>query len=73
MNWRKHPVFKPPTDAEMAKMEPETLINLWNVYHSAIANSERDPYRYGFRLPHWDYADKALIQVQNSIALWRES
>ena len=67
MNWRKHPVLKPPTDAEMAKMEPETLINLWNVYHSAIANSERDPYRYGFRLPHWDYADKALIQFRTAL------
>jgi hypothetical protein len=67
MNWRNHPVLKPPTDAEMAKMEPDTLVNLWNVYHSAIANSERDPYRYGFRLPHWNYADKVLNKFRTAL------
>jgi len=60
MNWRSHPVLKPPTDAEMAEMEPEKLVELWKIYHSAIENAERDPYRYGFALPNWEYADKVL-------------
>ena len=51
----------------MARMEPEKLVELWKVYHSAIENAERDPYRYGFRLPHWDYADKALAKFRTAL------
>lgn len=62
MIWKDHAVLKPPTDAEMAQMQPEKLIELWTIYHEAIANSERDPYRYGFALPHWTKADEMLEQ-----------
>lgn len=60
MNWRPHAVLKPPTDAEMAKMEPEELVRLHELYHEAILNSERDPYRYGFIPENWNRADKLL-------------
>lgn len=64
LNWREHPILKPPTAAEMAKMEPEKLIQLYEAYHQAIDNAEKDPYRYGFSLPHWDYADKAISKFK---------
>lgn len=41
-------------------MEPQKLVELWELYHEAIENAERDPYRYGFILPHWEYADEHL-------------
>lgn len=62
LTWRQHPILVPPTNEEMARMEPGKLVELWELYHSAIANSERDPYRYGFRLPHWGRADETLSQ-----------
>jgi hypothetical protein len=45
----------------MAQMEPSDLIKLHEVYHSAIANSKRDPYRYGWKLPHWKDAEDQLL------------
>lgn len=60
LEWRKHELLKPPTDAEMAQMEPGKLAELWEVYHAAIENAERDPYRYGFKLPQWADAEDIL-------------
>jgi len=37
----------------MAVMEPEDLVKLHQLYHEAIENSTKDPYRYGFLLPNW--------------------
>ncbi len=51
--WERHEVLKAPTDAELAAMSPEDVLKLHEVFHSAIANSKRDPYRYGWKLPHW--------------------
>jgi hypothetical protein len=64
LNWREHPILKPPTAAEMAKMQPEKLIQLYEAYHQAIDNAGKDPYRYGFSLPHWDYADRAIAKFK---------
>lgn len=69
MKWTAHPILKPPTDAEMAAMEPEALVKLHRVYHDAIENSVRDPYRYGFRLPHWKKAEDQLAEVDEILAL----
>ncbi len=62
MEWKPHPLLTPPTPAEMARMEPAALSDLWELYHEAIENAERDPYRYGFVLPHWNKADELLGQ-----------
>ena len=58
--WEKHEIVSPPTDEEVARMEPEEVLKLHELYHSAIANSRRDPYRYGWKLPHWKDAEELL-------------
>jgi len=58
--WRSHPILKPPSLSEIARMKPEKVVELWELYHSSITNSERDPYRYGWKLPHWKKAEELL-------------
>ena len=58
--WKPHPILKPPTPDEIIRLTPEKLAELWEIYHDAIANAERDPYHYGFVLPHWKDADEML-------------
>jgi hypothetical protein len=67
--WRDHAVLKPPTPEELALMEPEGLVRLHKLFHEAIANSERDPYRYGFRPPHWDKAMELLADRTELVIL----
>lgn len=67
--WREHPVLQPPVAEELAKMEPELVLALWETYHAAIENAERDPYRYGFILPHWKYADELLQRFRTLLLL----
>lgn len=50
-------------------MEPEELLRLHMIYHEAIANADADPYRYGFVLPHWEYADKLLAEFRTLVLL----
>jgi len=50
-------------------MDPEQLKQLWELYHAAIENAERDPYRYGFRLPHWKTADELFDKFNEVIVL----
>jgi hypothetical protein len=50
-------------------MEPDDLIELHRIYHEAIENAEKDPFRYGFRLPHWEKAEEQLAQVSEVLAL----
>jgi hypothetical protein len=69
MQWRKHPILQPPTDDEVAIMEPDELVELHRVYHEAIDNAEKDPFRYGFRLPHWEKAEEQLQEVSEILAL----
>jgi len=69
MIWKKHAILSPPTDEEMAAMEPEELASLHSVYHEAIENAEKDPYHYGFRLPHWSKAEEQLHDVNEILAL----
>jgi hypothetical protein len=69
MKWRTHQILSPPTDEEIALMEPEELIALHRVYHEAVDNAERDPYRFGFRLPHWAKAEDQLQEVNEIVAL----
>ena len=69
MIWRQHPILVAPTDEEIVEMEPEELVSLHGIYHEAIDNAEKDPYRYGFRLPHWEKAEEQLSQVSEILAL----
>jgi hypothetical protein len=69
LTWRKHPVLKPPTPEEMAEIEPSKLITLYEAYHEAIYNSEKDPYRYGFVLPHWHLADSGIDKFRTLLLL----
>jgi hypothetical protein len=67
--WEKHAVLQPPTDAELAQMEPAELVKLHEVYHTAIANARRDPYRYGFILPHWNKAEELFHKYRTLLLL----
>ena len=67
--WEKHAVLKPPTDAEMALMEAAELIKLHKLYHEAIANAKRDPYRYGWVLAHWKRAEEMLERCRTLLLL----
>jgi hypothetical protein len=69
MQWRNHAILQPPSDDEICAMEPDELMDIHKVYHEAIDNAERDPYRYGFRLPHWEKAEEQLSQVSEVLAL----
>jgi len=69
MIWRKHAILTPPTDEEMVAMAPDELIDLHSIYHEAIENAEKDPYHYGFRLPHWSKAEEQLKEVNEILAL----
>jgi len=62
LKWKEHAILKPPTPEEIVQMTPEVLANIWEKYHEAIDNSERDPYRYGYVLPNWGVADELLSQ-----------
>lgn len=69
MKWQDHKLLKPPSDEEMARMEPAELVELHRIYHEAIENAARDPYRYGFSLPHWKYADDLLSTFRTTLLL----
>jgi len=60
LKWEPHPILKPPSDEEMAALEPKELVKLWKIYHEAIANARKDSYRYGWKLPHWKDAEELL-------------
>lgn len=69
LSFRDHPILKPPTPEEMAVMEPEQLAALHKLYHEALSNAERDPYRYGFVLENWRLAEQLFSQVDTVLAL----
>jgi len=60
--WKQHPILTPPTIEEMARMDPKQLVQLWELFHEAIENAERDPYRYGFKLANWMEAEELLAK-----------
>ena len=69
MIWKKHPILEPPTDEEIVEMDEQTLIEIHTIYHEAIDNAERDPYRFGFRLPHCEKAEEQMPEVTEIVAL----
>lgn len=69
MKWEKHAILKPPTEEEMALLEPDELMALWTTYHEAITNARKDPYRYGWILPHWERAWEMFGQHKTLLLL----
>lgn len=69
LHWEKHEILTPPTEAEIARMEPAELVELHAKYHEAIANARRDPYRYGWVLPHWHKADDLFRKYRTLLLL----
>ena len=67
--WEKHLILQPPSNEEVASMQPEELLQLWTTYHEAIANSKRDPYRYGWILPHWKKANEMFKESRTLLLL----
>ena len=65
MDWQEHPVLKPPTNEELAQMQPEQVLTLHQQYHAAIRNAAEDPLNCGFKMPHWEKAD-ALISGEDA-------
>lgn len=60
MKWIAHPLLPIPSDEELAVMEPEEIVEYHRNHHDAIAKASADPYRYGFRLPHWTRVEESL-------------
>ena len=56
--WTPSEVLKPPSDEEVALMEPEELIEVHRLYHEWIGNAQADPYRFGYRIPRWSLVEK---------------
>lgn len=50
-------------------MKPEELIELHGVYHEAVSNAEKDPYRYGFVLDNWRKAEELFCKCDTVMAL----
>lgn len=69
LNWRQHPILEPPSDDDIAVMEPDDLVKIHRLYHEAIDNSIKDPFRFGFRLPHWKRTEEQLEEVTEILAL----
>lgn len=69
MKWVEHEILKPPTVEEMVRMSPEELVELHRVYHEAIENSLRDPYRYGWEFANWVRARELLQKVRTLLLL----
>lgn len=60
LRYLDHPVLEAPTEEEFLEMDPEMLLEHHRVYHQAIIDSERDPYRFGFVLDNWERAKRML-------------
>jgi len=69
MKWRPHPLLPIPTDEELAVMEPEEIIEYHRSHHESIAKAESDPYRYGFKLPHWEEVERTLHEDDEALIL----
>ena len=69
LKWEEHPILKPPSYEEMAALEPKELVKLWNIYHEAIANARKDPYRYGWVLDHWRIAEEMFHKHRTLLLL----
>jgi len=69
MKWTPHPLLPIPSDEEFAAMDAEEIIAYHRLHHETINKAALDPYRYGFRLPHWKKAEEALEEVNEILAL----
>jgi len=69
LNWTPHEILSIPSDDEIAEMEASELVELYAAREEAIRNSNKDPYRYGFKLDHWHKAWEQLYNVNEILCL----
>lgn len=69
LNWTPHPILSIPTDEDISLMDAEELIALYSAREEAIKNAEKDPFRYGFKLPHWQKVWEQLNEVDEALIL----
>jgi hypothetical protein len=53
MKWTEHKLLPIPTDEEVSVMEPNELLEFYNLRETAIQNEAQDPYYFGYELPSW--------------------
>ncbi len=68
-DWTPHEILKPPTDEEIVLLEPEELVEIHRIYHEAINNANRDPYRYGYSIPRWELVESDLEEFNEALIL----
>jgi len=69
LTWKEHPLLPVPTDEEFAVMEPEEIVEYHRNHHESIDKASRDPYRYGFKLPHWKNVEESLEDDDEALIL----
>lgn len=69
MKWTAHPLLPIPSDEELAVMEPEEIVAYHRDHHEAISKAASDPYRYGFKLPHWSKVETSLAEDDEAMIL----
>lgn len=61
IKWTPHPLLPVPTDEEISSWSPQQLVRYHSVREEAIANADKDKFRYGFKFPNWE---KVIEQLE---------
>lgn len=67
MKWTPHKLLPIPTDEEIAILDPDELIQIWQTREEAIANEARDKYRFGFKFDNWALLEKHFEDVDEAL------
>ena len=68
-NWTPHEILGIPTDDEIAEMDAKELVELYSAREEAIRNSNKDPFRYGFKFKHWQKVWDELVVRDEALVL----
>lgn len=69
LNWTPHEILSIPSDDEIAEMEASELVELYAAREEAIRNSNKDPFRYGFKFKHWQKVWDELVVRDEALVL----
>ena len=69
LNWTPHEILSIPSDDEIAEMEATELVELYAAREEAIRNSNKDPFRYGFKFKHWQKVWDELVVRDEALVL----
>jgi hypothetical protein len=69
LNWTPHEILSIPSDDEIAEMEATELVELYAAREEAIRNSNKDPFRYGFKFKHWQKVWDELVVRNEALVL----